>query len=190
MKNLILKQILFLLFPILLFSQQAIELKTCKWMIWGSIENAQRMVGVHEVGNNRGKQVEEFLHSVNRNPGDSWCAAFQYWTFQQVEQTICKIPIAKTGLCYAIYIDAKGRGKRVRLNPQPGDLIIWRHHGKTSGHIGKIIRVHNGWYTTIEGNTSAKKGSQDNGDMVAYKERNGNNIGDMEVLCIIQFNCN
>lgn len=128
---------------------------------------------VREHGNNRGKEVEMFLKSVNRNPGDSWCAAFAYDCFLYAnEKTGIEIPIKKSGLCRDIWNDALKRAVEISNNPMPKkkDVIVWKGDG-LSGHIARVVAyLGNGFVSTIEGNTGG--GSDDNGDGVYLKKRN------------------
>lgn len=58
-------------------------------MVMAQIRDMARLVamtqlGVAEVGgNNRGKQVEEYLAAARLPPGQAWCAAFVIWAYDR-----------------------------------------------------------------------------------------------------------
>jgi len=168
------------------FSQECYELKISRNLLEGSIQRALSKEGVKEIGNNGGPEVEMFLKSVGRHKGDSWCMAFQYWTFEDLGESN---PLVRSGLCYDLYRYARKNGVKVFLNPyvdnMRGYLIVWNKAGTFSGHIGKILENDDGDLLTIEGNTGSK--SQSDGDVVGKKKRTLKGMGKMRVLCIIKF---
>lgn len=136
-----------------------------------SLAVARSQVGVKEAtGHNDGAQVEMYLHSVGLGRGYAWCAAFQYWTF---EQTGGAAPFVRTPLANGIFADAVRRGTR-QGTYRAGDLLVWRHGGAgSSGHVGRIVAVlHDGYVRTVEGNTSSGTGNQRDGDGVYERVRN------------------
>jgi hypothetical protein len=150
-------------------------------------------VGVKETGSNSGKEVNEYLRSVGLSPGNSWCAAFQYWGFfsacVELNLNSSHIPIQRTGLALNVikYV-MKMKSHNTPFRAKPGDLIVWQHGNTIHGHIGCIIVVHGLMVTTIEGNTGPAAGSQSNGDGVYEKRRSLlGNIGDMKAVALIGF---
>lgn len=139
------------------------------------LDIAQHYVGVKEAtGNNDGKEVEMFLHSVGRKKGDSWCAAFVSFCLTQAN---VKEPKIRSGLAR----DFKREKKLIMANDvlrgikkvEPGYIVGWEKGNTIFGHLGFALTNWNKAYgTTIEGNTSSGiKGSQFNGDGVYIRSR-------------------
>lgn len=60
---------------------------------------AMTQLGVAEVGgNNRGKQVEEYLTAARLPPGQAWCAAFVIWAYDRAAARLkVKNPLPRIG---------------------------------------------------------------------------------------------
>lgn len=126
-------------------------------------------VGVKETGGaNRGERVEQYLASVNFDPGHAWCATFVSWCYQQVDITHPKsawVPsyARKQNVIYK-------RGEFMHRLPNQGDVfMIWFEKLGRPAHIGFIDQWNNDWVITVEGNTNIN-GSRE-GDGVYRKRR-------------------
>lgn len=127
-------------------------------------------IGVRETTNNHGQRVEQYLKSVNRLPGDAWCAAFVSWCLEESAVANCQSgwspswhPKSKL-----IYRPSSGIHK---MDPRPGDVFgIWFIKLNRLAHTGFIDdwASNDKFCTTVEGNTN-DAGSRE-GDGV-YKKR-------------------
>ena len=102
-------------------------------------------VGVKEkTGHNDGVEVEQYLASVGLSKGNPYCAAGQYWCFHEscfyLKLPLQDIPIARTGLANGIYNGAKNDGVKVSYKANRHDLIVWKLHEKSTGHIERIYQ--------------------------------------------------
>jgi hypothetical protein len=127
------------------------------------IANTQIGVVENPPHSNRGKEIDSYLKAVGLNPSAGnypWCAAFVYWCFDKASKELgITNPITKT----AGVIDHWNRTKGVRIPAdiaikipnkiEPGAIFIM-DFGKGLGHTGIVESVHNGYITTIEGNTN------------------------------------
>lgn len=119
--------------------------------------------------------------------GVAWCGCFGAYFLKHYGS----VPVT-TRMAYCPYnvTDALGHvdgwaGVRAdKTKGQPGDcaMMDWQHDG-TADHFVILIRyLGNGYYRTVEGNTSFDSaGSQSNGGCVAVKTRH---INDMAAVCI------
>ena len=150
------------------------------------IAEAMKYQGVHESGgNNRGPQIDIWEAAFGLK-GLSWCMMFQ--------QEMIKAVTAKTGVKSRIHRSAgcmdvwDGSPADMKFpTPQAGDLIIWRHGGTSSGHVGlvtKVLDAHS--VETIEGNTSSASHVERNGDGVYVKTRSLAGQGDMRVVGFVR----
>ena len=157
--------VLYLLFMIGILSQASTmyELKADKRVVDMSAKILAQQVGVKEVGNNTGVEVERYLTSVGLRAGNAYCYAGQYYCLQQAALILNSyVPIKRTGNCQIAYMDAMKRGKQVPFVPRVNVLTIWRLGVTMSGHAGRIVKVLGmGWVYTIEFNTglNAREGS-------------------------------
>ncbi|MCM1440445.1 MAG: phage tail tip lysozyme [Roseburia sp.] len=103
-----------------------------------------------------------------------WCMAFVQWCFNQAG-----LPLDyKTAGCTAFRDWYMKNHPELIFNagtgtPKPGDIALFtKDEGSTCCHTGIIIKVSsNKSVTTIEGNTTTGKGSQENGGCVAEQNR-------------------
>ena len=136
------------------------------------IDTAQLEVGYQETGNNDTKYGK--WYGLNNQP---WCAMFVSWCFAQAD--LSELVAAQTKKGFAS-CDAglKWFAKRNKLIPvgqaQPGDVVFFQFDDDAQpDHVGIVIKnwKRRGILLTVEGNTSADKGSQSNGDGVYVKKR-------------------
>lgn len=127
------------------------------------VANTQIGVVENPPHTNRGQEVDLYLKAVGLNPSTGnypWCAAFVYWCFDKASKELgITNPLIKT----AGVIDHWNRTKAVKIpvdianaNPnkiKPGAIFIM-DFGKGLGHTGLVESIHNGYITTIEGNTN------------------------------------
>lgn len=100
-----------------------------------------------------------------------WCAAFIFWCFVKT----FGLDKAKKLLLHAPYISCYTAGnlfkqaKRLYSDPKVGDIVLFMKSDGVFGHTGIVYKVANGYFYTIEGNTSSAAGVVANGGAVAYK---------------------
>lgn len=100
-----------------------------------------------------------------------WCAAFIFWCFVKTFGQ----DKAKKLLLHAPYISCATGAKlfkqadRLYSEPKVGDVVIFMKSSGVFGHTGLVYKVANGYFYTIEGNTSSTAGVVANGGAVAYK---------------------
>jgi hypothetical protein len=148
------------------------------------IYNENKCIGVTEIRNNAGIEVEAYLSSVGLRKGNAWCCAFQYYNLSITAKELgVTCPMNRTGLCYNVYTYAKHNLKTTDKIKAPA-LIIWNKSGTTSGHIGLITKINQNQITTIEGNTGS--GNVRDGDGVYKRNRKLNSkLSNMQIICII-----
>lgn len=145
------------------------------------IEVARWELGQTEnpAGSNRVKYWDAYDPKMQGQP---WCCSFLWWVFQQAGERMAFFGGGKTASCSTLLRWYKEQGLTVPVEQvQVGDIVLLNFHGKSDPeHCGlvtrrsDIINLSTGipysiW--TIEGNTSASDGSQDNGGMVCEKIR-------------------
>jgi hypothetical protein len=132
-------------------------------LVDGAITVAATQLGQRETGPNTGPMVDKYLASVGLPPGNSWCACFVFWCFQQAADALGMLnPCPRTGGVLRMWEEAPELTKVT--TPSRGSIIIM-DHGKGHGHTGIVETVNGGGLIeTIEGNTN--RGGSRNGDSV------------------------
>ncbi len=122
-------------------------------------------------GSNRVKYNDWYYGRAVSGAAYPWCMTFVQWCFAQAGAAI---PY-KTASCTALMNWAKGQGAWVTGDYRPGDVLLYEFGG-TAGpdHVGILVRVEDGKYRSIEGNTSLT--SDDNGGAVMERLREGRQI--------------
>lgn len=152
------KNILFAaLISILLLSTHAADAPPCVSCVY------LKELGVREAtGHNDGERVEQYQKSTKNRSGDSWCASFVKWCFDQakVKTTITGwSPSAQNSrnLVYAKGVFIK--------EPQEADVFtIYSISQKRIHHTGFFHRrINEAIYETVEGNTNVDGSSNGNG---------------------------
>lgn len=137
------------------------------------IERAKGELGVKESppnSNNVKYNTWYYGHQVN-GASYPWCATFISWLFKP-EQGLCK----KTASCLEMLEWFEKRNQIVK-SPQAGDIVFFHYstNPRRTNHVGLVVSVNGNIINTIEGNTSnSANGSQDNGGMVAQRNRYNN----------------
>lgn len=155
---------------------------------------AQRWVGLKEVGgNNRGQVVEMFQKAVDgKASGEAWCLAFVQFCIQMVDKEYdfvrqmkaSKAAVFGTEHCLTLW-NKSGEGQK-KKSPEVGTIVLWRHGDTTNGHAGIVTELlQNGEFKTVEGNTGDGKGVVREGDGVFERVRSVNGAGSMKVLGFI-----
>ena len=155
---------------------------------------AQRWVGLKEVGgNNRGQVVEMFQKAVDgKASGEAWCLAFVQFCIQMVDKEYdfvrqmkaSKAAVFGTEHCLTLW-NKSGEGQK-KKSPEVGTIVLWRHGDTASGHAGVVTEVlQNGQFKTVEGNTGDGAGVVREGDGVFERIRSVNGAGTMKVLGFI-----
>ena len=104
----------------------------------------------------------------------AWCVVFIWDIFRMSGASKLFFNGKKTAACQCLMAYAQKKEKVIPKNKgQLGDVVLFNFSGGTSPqHVGLIIKKNDdGSYLTVEGNTSAGAGSQDNGGCVAIKTR-------------------
>ena len=104
----------------------------------------------------------------------AWCVVFVWDVFRMSGASKLFFNGKKTAACQYLMAYAQKKEKVIPKNKgQLGDVVLFNFSGGTSPqHVGLVIKKNNdGSYLTVEGNTSAGAGSQDNGGCVAIKTR-------------------
>ena len=136
------------------------------------IEQARAELGNTEwpPGSNKNKYGEAY--GMNGVP---YCAQFLWWVFNQAGERMAFFGGGKTASCGTLLRWYREQGLTVSTSEiQSGDIVILNFSGtKDTQHCGLVTdEIGNGWWHTIEGNTSpGLEGSQDNGGCVALKSR-------------------
>jgi len=118
-----------------------------------NLDTALTYLGSLEVGHNRGKAVEKFLHYVGLPAGNPWCASFVSYD-NGVSGTTR--PGIRTGLATRFITPRSIPARWVREGRStisPGTIVIWRHGDSHFGHAALVVSWHRGCGITIEGNT-------------------------------------
>jgi hypothetical protein len=129
-----------------------------------SVAEAELARGVYEIprGSNRGPDVEKYLASVERFPGDAWCAAFVYWCVEKAANNLgLKNPLKKTGRVAIMWDAAAESGMAIDAadvrsgnTDIPSGAIFCVVHANGNGHTGFVKSRDRDKLFTIEGNTN------------------------------------
>ena len=103
--------------------------------------------------------------------GQPWCAAFVSWCANQAGILGTLVPKFTSCSAGVSWFESHGMWKDPRYRPMKGDIIFYRGGDFGSGHVGIVYASDDKYVYTIEGNTSAGNGSQNNGGCVAKKKR-------------------
>lgn len=130
------------------------------------IQIAKNEIGVKEnpPGSN---QVKYNNWMYGRNASEPWCASFVSWCFKGTGL------VPKTASCLNMLEWFERRGQIVK-EPKPGDIVFFKYptNNRRTNHVGIVVAASGRIINTIEGNTSSgNTGSQDNGGMVAQRNR-------------------
>jgi hypothetical protein len=167
-----------------------------------SLAVARSQIGVRErpPGSNSGPEVDRYLRSVGRQPGDPWCLALVYWCIQQAwirkhggwdeYEGAPPVPFPRTACTPRIWSWAQQQGPDYWVSP--ADVFLGRDvpdgalfllHGK----VGEIERVNHVGFVehlnladqvvrTVEGNTNPA-GSREGGAVLRRERRLGGCAG-------------
>lgn len=125
---------------------------------------AEDMLGVEEIRDNEGEEVEMFQQAADLRPGDPWCAAFVNWCAEQGARLrnetspLEDVPLQGYVQSYYEYGDEQ---LWIRSPDEPaglGDIFLMYFDSKGRyAHMGLVRDPMPGEsvFTTVEGNTSA-----------------------------------
>jgi len=113
---------------------------------------ARSQLGVLEdpLGSNCGPQVDQYLKSVNLNPGYEWCQAFVYWCFREAARQLgVGMPLPKTARVIEHWEKANSLPQNIvtcytRKQVQANESLVKRgmlvviDRGGRKGHTGFI----------------------------------------------------
>jgi hypothetical protein len=149
-------------------------------------EAAKACVGIREkTGNNDGPMVELIQETIGGHSHEAWCLAFVQTCIAYAElKTGQKSPLVATEHCMTCFRDTP-KDQRVKFNPLPGAVVIWKHGSSDNGHTGIVLGCDEDTFTAVEGNTTS--GTNPNGQVVRegggvyFTRRNRDGNGDMRV---------
>jgi uncharacterized protein (TIGR02594 family) len=152
------------------------------------ILEASKWIGIHEIGDNKGKEVEMFQKAVDgKASGEPWCAAFVQYCVKQVCSKYKNVPaIPSSESCMFIWNNTSS-SQRIS-SPEPGCIIIWNHEGTAKGHVGIVSSVfkphgaESAKMETIEGNTGPESSVNREGDGVYKKTRYTKTFSKMKIM--------
>jgi hypothetical protein len=155
------------------FANQRYAARCSPTLRQASLDSALSQVGVKEVGKNDGKEVRRYLASVGLRPGNPYCAAGVYWSFEVARGSEAN-PLFRTGSTALMFNKGREAGLKTAPTAQSGDLVFWMFATKPFGHVGRIVSVGRaGWVTLVEFNTTAGvSGNQRDGGGVYLRTRN------------------
>jgi hypothetical protein len=114
-----------------------------------ALEEAKQ--GVFETANNnRGPRIDEYQRVANNTLGQSWCAKFVYWCFEQAaKRTGVSNPLPKIWGAGQLESWAISQKKTV-TTPALGDVFVKEHR-----HVGLVAgpAMSGGTIPSVEGNT-------------------------------------
>lgn len=127
------------------------------------LEESRRVLfeelGTREATNrNDGEKINGYLSSVGLTSGSSYCVAGQYYCFELARKRLglpsrCN-PLPRTGLSFELFRFAKRFGKKIVLDFNRDDLVVWIKNKSIHGHTERIVRVRRkGWVETVGFNT-------------------------------------
>lgn len=145
-------------------------------------DEAQKWLWVRETAPNRGETVDRFCRALNESISHAWCGAFVAFCIKEIEARHS----AKSGLTLSEHVLTMWNLNplhRVSF-PEVGAIAIWRRKGTISGHCGIVTEVDpkGEKFETIEGNTSAARGVDRDGDGVFKKPNNMTGNGQFRLL--------
>jgi hypothetical protein len=117
------------------------------------VQTAERYLGRHESGVNRGEWIDDLNRRVKAPLGSPWCASFACGCVLEVAARFTVTSkLLMSGSVRALWAaNPKCRSQW----PEPGYIACWGHKGTPSGHCGIVVDVDpkGDWFETIEGNT-------------------------------------
>lgn len=123
---------------------------------------------------------QSMLKGVGWSTGAAWCAYFvkvflmSFYSFDAAWLAKNITGSAQGNLNHIEDLNSKGFKTWVastKNDPQIGDIVVWKSTTDSSkGHTGIITAINSSTWSTIEGNTAAKKEDRE-GDLVAAKTR-------------------
>ena len=150
---------------------------------------AENWIGVSEVGNNSGPEVELFQKALDgKAAGEPWCCAFVAYCILAVQRHNGRPPVVPLSEhCLTMWQKAPAAQKT--QVPIIGSLQVWQHGTSSNGHIGIVTRGCKDvrYVYTVEGNTSPDA----SGDKSVVREGQGvyeklrpvsGSVGDMHIL--------
>lgn len=139
------------------------------------------MVGIKEVGDNKGPLIEAFQKVTAAPNGSPWCLSFIQALIAFTEKELgLKSPLPNIAGVFDLWNTAP-RECRLAL-PEPGSIALWKRVGSPAGHCGLVLGAHNISFATVEGNTSNSIHIDREGDGVFFKIRPRGGLGAMVEL--------
>jgi hypothetical protein len=129
------------------------------------VDSARKYLYVREKTENRSPEIDEWNRYVKNRVGSSYCAAFVSAMIQS--------PNLKSGSAIRLIKKNSIKSDDVLKGSiiNSGWIVIWRKGNSINGHAGIVVSWNKKNGITIEGNTSAGKGNQSNGNGVFERQR-------------------
>jgi hypothetical protein len=141
---------------------------------------------------NKGKDVNEFLSSVNLKSGNEWCVAFCQWAYRKAAALLhVNFNMILSGHSLSVLSYARNNGIEALGSIERGDWIIFRRgkpyplrSGNIKGHCGIVLSYDGNIIYTIEGNISNPSGDNQG---VFKRFRKLNQFGWLQIAGFIGF---
>jgi hypothetical protein len=119
------------------------------------VEAAKVCVGIREAtGHNDGPMVELIQRTIGEAEGESWCMALVQTMIAYVEIKLgITSPIYAGEGCTQVW-EETSHTQRVKYNPLPGAIAIWKYPGTWKGHTGIVLAADESIFQAVEGNTT------------------------------------
>lgn len=143
--------------------------------VGNTVDMALSQVGISEYppNSNKCKYNTEYYGFEVSGSAYPWCITFLWWVFKHSEESASFYGGGKTASSTQLMNYYQNQGQFVTSGYQVGDIVFFNFTGEPGAdHAGIIISIGNGFYKTVEGNTTpGNEGSQYNGGTVAHKTR-------------------
>lgn len=150
-------------------AQAALEQKDGRTLFRLAMESC---VGLYETeGNNNGPMIRLIQKTIGEASREPWCMSLVQTCIAYAEEKVrLTSPVFVTEHCMTCWRETPYE-HRVKKNPLPGAITIWRSGKSDAGHTGVLIESQwNSHFLSVEGNTGSDGGRD--GDGVYFKRRN------------------
>lgn len=141
---------------------------------------AEKSVGLREVGKNGGPEVTEWLRRVSAGPGNPYCCAFAWCKLDDACHALgIANPLKPTASVHRLFDRAKLLGA---WTPTPGPGFIFGiSHGVNAagsriGHCGIVVEIQDR-LLTIEANTDPSGSREGDGVWLRYRKESEPTLG-------------
>jgi hypothetical protein len=131
------------------------------------VKAAYEFLGEEEIRGNKGfknSRFEDLMKAVGWKVGQAWCSYFVElvwrWAYSQQNSIIAAEleGLFSGGAVATFSAFEKSPDFETTRSPGVGSVVIWQYYAngvaRWQGHAGIVIRVHENYFETIEGNTN------------------------------------